>query len=145
MPSVRLAAPLCPASVAAAGAAWATPVPVAVKAIVTVAATLSLVFHLARDAALHAADAIVALEVREGGGIAFLTRSGGWHDCELLGSSFVSRHFTIVNLKPGGRQRARHVILMADNVDARDFRRLRMWLRWAAERSPGIGPGSGPY
>ncbi|MBI2508760.1 MAG: hypothetical protein HYV99_01825 [Betaproteobacteria bacterium] len=144
-PSVRLAVLLCAAHVGAVGAVWATPVPVAVKAIIVGAIALSLIHHIGLDAALHAADAIVALEIREGGGIAFLTRSGGWHDCELLGSSFVSRHLTIVNLKPGGRQRTRHVILMPDNVDARDFRRLRMWLRWAAERSPGSGPGSGSY
>lgn len=132
-PSVRLAVLLCAAHIAAAGAAWAVPIPVEVKAIFTVAVTLSLIFYLARDAALHAANAVVALEIREEGGISFQTRRGEWHDCELLPSSFVSHHLTIVNLRPHGQRRVRYVILMSDNVDARDFRRLRVWLRWAAQ------------
>ena len=123
---------LCAAHVGAAGAVWATPIPVAVKAIIISAIALSLIYHIGLNAALHAASAVVALEIREQGEIAFQARSGGWHDCELLGSSFVSRHLTIVNLRPYGQRRVRHVILMPDNVDARDFRRLRMWLRWAA-------------
>ena len=143
-PSVRLAVLLCAAHVAAAEAVWATPVPVAVKAVIVSAIALSLIHHIGLNAALHAADAIVALEIREQGGIAFLTRSGEWSDCVLLGSSYVSRHLTIVNLRPSGRRRTRYVILMPDNVDARDFRRLRVWLRWAVERSAGAGSITGP-
>ncbi len=140
---MRLAVLLCAAHVAAAGAMWVTPVPVAVKAIIISAIALSLIHHIGLNAALHAADAIVSLEIGEQGGIAFLTRGGAWHDCEPLGSSFVSRHLTIVNLRPSGQRRTRYAILMPDNVDARDFRHLRMWLRWAAEHRPGM-QGTGP-
>lgn len=142
---MRLAVLLCAAHVGAAGAVWVTPVPVAVKAIVISAIALSLIYHIGLNAALHAADAIIALEIREQGGIAFLTRGGEWRDCELLGSSFVSRHLTIVNLRPSGQRWTRYAILMPDNVDARDFRHLRMWLRWTAERHPGIGSNPGSY
>lgn len=134
-PSVRLAVLLCVVHIAAAGAVWAAPIPVAVKAVFIIAITVSLVFHLLRYAALHAAGSIVALEIREEGGISFRTRRGEWHDCELLPSSFVSHHLTIVNLRPHGQRRVRYVILMSDNVDARDFRRLRVWLRWAGNRA----------
>lgn len=132
-PSVRLAIALCVAHFAAAGAVWWVPMPVWVKILLIIAITASLIFYLARHAALHAPDAIVALEIKDDGGISFQTRRGEWLDCELLGSSFVSRHLTIVNLKPHGQRLARHVILVPDNVDARDFRRLRMWLRWTAQ------------
>jgi toxin CptA len=74
----------------------------------------------------------VALEVTEAGRISFRTRHGEWRECELLPSSYVSPRLTILNLKPEGG-RVRHVVLVPDNVDARDFRRLRTWLRWAAQ------------
>lgn len=137
--SVRLAVALSAAHFTAAGVVWWVPMPVWVKTLLIIAITASLIFYLARHAALHAPDAIVALEIKDDGGISFQTRRGEWLDCELLGSSFVSRHLTIVNLKPHGQRLARHVILVPDNVDARDFRRLRVWLRWAAQHS--VEPG----
>lgn len=134
--SARLALLLCALHFAAAGAVWLTPLATWARGALVLAIAGSLVFYLARNAALHAPDAIIALEVREEGAILFQTRRGEWLECDLLPSSFVSRHVTIVNLKPRGRQRVRHVILVPDNVDARDFRRLRTWLRWAAQPPP---------
>ena len=133
LPSVRLAVALCVAHLAAAGLLWLVPVPALAKGALTLAVAVSLVYFLAREATLHAANAIVALELKSSGGIAFQTRDGRWVDCELSGSSYVSPRLTIVNLQPRGKGRARHVILLSDNVDARDFRRLRMWMRWKTE------------
>lgn len=129
-PSIRLAIALCAAHIAAAALLWLVPIPALGKAIFTLAIAISLVYFLARYAALHAPRAIVALELKDGGGISFHTRGGKWVDCELLASSYVSPNLTIVNLRPRGRRGTRRVILVPDNVDARDFRRLRMWLRW---------------
>jgi toxin CptA len=137
-PSVRLAVALCVAHLAAAGLLWLVPIPALGKGVFTLAIAVSLVYFLARDAALHAANAIVALELKSGGGISFQTRDGKWVDCELSGSSYVSPRLTIVNLQPRGKGRARQVILLPDNVDPRDFRRLRMWMRWKTE--PGQEP-----
>jgi len=137
-PSVRLAVALCVAHLAAAGLLWLVPIPALGKGAFTLAIAVSLVYFLARDAALHAANAIVALELKSGGGISFHTRNGRWVDCELSGSSYVSPRLTIVNLRPHGKGRTRHVILLPDNVDPRDFRRLRMWMRWKNE--PGHEP-----
>ena len=129
-PSVWIAAALCLTHVAAATLIWVFPMPDMGKLALTVAIALSLVFFVARDAALHAAHAIVAIEIRDGGEAAFQTRRGDWFDCEVLGSSFVSPHITIVNLRPLLRWGTRRLILVPDNVDPRDFRRLRTWLRW---------------
>jgi toxin CptA len=108
------------------------------KAVLTLLIAVSLIYFMARDAALHARQSIVALELRESGALACQMRGGEWVECELLGSSYVSPSMTVVNLRPGGRSRHRRVILVPDNVDARDFRRLRMWLRWKATgESPG--------
>ena len=130
LPSVRLAIALCVAHLAAAGLLWLVPVPALGKGAFMLAVAVSLVYFLARDAALHAANAIVALELKSSGGIAFRTRDGRWVDCDLSGSSYVSPRLTIVNLLPRGNGRTRRAILVPDNVDPRDFRRLRMWMRW---------------
>lgn len=142
-PSVRLAIALCVAHLVAAGLLWIVPIPALGKGVFTLAIAVSLVYFLARDAALHAANAIVALELKNGGGISFHTRDGGWVDCELSGSSYISPRLTIVNLRPRGKGRARHVILVPGNVDPRDFRRLRMWMRWKNEQGVEPAPTAG--
>ncbi len=129
-PSVLIAISVTTVHLAAAGLLWLVPIPVFSQAVLTFAIAISLIYYLARDATLHAAHAIVALELRAGGEIACQTRRGAWLDCELLGSTFVSPHLTVVNLRPRGVWLARRVILVPDNVDAQDFRQLRMWLRW---------------
>jgi toxin CptA len=107
------------------------------KAVFTLAIALSLIYFMARDAALHAQRSIVALELGEQGEIACQTRTGAWLHCELLGSSYVSPGMTVVNLRLRGWAGHRRVILVPDNVDPDDFRRLRAWLRW---RSGGVNP-----
>lgn len=129
-PSIWLASAICAAHLTAAALVWLITIPVMGKLTLTLAVALSLIFFVARDAALHAAHSIVALEIRDGGGVAFQTRRGEWLDCEVLGSSYVSPRLTIVNLRPRGGWGTRRLILVPDNVDPRDFRRLRMWLRW---------------
>jgi hypothetical protein len=141
-PSVRLAVALCVLHTLAAGLLWLIPLPILGKAAVTLAIAVSLVFFLARDATLHAAHAIVALEVDDGGSIFYQTRSGRRAECELLGSSYVSPRLTIVSLRPRSRVGTRRAILVEDNVDPRDFRRLRIWLRWKrGEAGEGGIPG----
>lgn len=119
---------------------WLLPIPPLGKAAVTLAVAVSLVFFLARDATLHASHAVVALEVDDGGSVFFQTRSGRRVECEVLGSSYVSPRLTIVSLRPRSRAGTRRVVLVEDNVDPRDFRRLRMWLRWkhGENEAPGI-------
>ena len=129
-PSVRLAVALCAMHLVAAGLVWLVPIPALGKGVATLAIAFSLIYFLARDAALHAASAIVALELKGGGGIAFRTRDGTWVESELSGSSYVSPALTIVVLQPLGRGRTRRAIILPDSVDARDFRRLRIWMRW---------------
>ena len=130
-PSIRLGIALSALHVAAGVAAWVAPVPFWLKLPLTFALAISLAYFLAHAAALRVAEAIVRLEVTDDGQMSFQTRGGDWRECELLGSSYVSPHVTILNLKPQGARRVRHVVLVPDNVDADDFRRLRTWLRWA--------------
>ena len=136
-PSALIAVAVSIVHVGAAAVLWLVPIPVLGKAVFTLAIALSLVYFMARDAALHAPGAIVALELGEQGAIACQTRDGAWLNCELLGSTYVSPGMTVVNLRARGWGGQRRVILVPDNVDPEDFRRLRAWLRW---RSAGVNP-----
>lgn len=129
-PSVLIAVAVSFVHLAATGVLWLVPIPVLGKAAVSTAIALSLIYFMARDATLHAQGSIVALELGERGEIACQMRNGAWLQCELLGSTYVSPRMTIVNLRPRGWTSYRRVILVPDNVDADDFRRLRTWLRW---------------
>jgi toxin CptA len=132
-PSVLIAVAVSILHVGAAAVVWLLPIPVPGKAVFTLAIAVSLIYFMARDAALHASRSIVALELGEDGEIACQTRNGAWLECELLGSSYVSPGMTVVNLRARGWMGYRRVILVPDNVDADDFRRLRTWLRWRGE------------
>ena len=135
---MTLAITLGAAHLIATGLLWLAPIPALGKAVFTFAIAISLIYFMARDALLHAPHSIVALEISDGGEISFQTRIGEWIEGDLLGSSYVSPRLTIVNVQPRGRWAARRVIFVPDNVDPRDFRRLRMWLRW--KRDGGIAP-----
>jgi toxin CptA len=128
-PSALLAIGLGATHSAAAALVWFVALPVAGKAVLTLAIGASLVWLTARNALLHAAQAVVALEARDGA-LSVQTRGGEWLEGEVLDSSYVSARLTIVNFRPRGGWRARHVILVPDNVDPNEFRRLRTWLRW---------------
>jgi len=137
-PSMTLAIVLGVSHLAAAGLLWLVPIPALGKAMFTFGIGGSLIYFMARNALLHSAHSVVALEFRDGADAVVRTRRGEWIECELLASSYLSPRLTILNLRPRGRWAARHVILMSDNVDPREFRRLRIWLRWKRgdERAP---------
>jgi len=124
--------------VAHAGAAallWPLAMALWIKAVVAVAIIASLAFFLNHVALLTTPEAVIAVEIREQENISLQTRRGEWHECKLSGDSFVSAWLTILVLAQENRRRARHVVIMPDNVDSGDFRRLRVWLRWAGHRA----------
>lgn len=129
VPSTLLAAALGTTHFAAAALLWLVPLPAPAQAVLTLAIGASLVYLMARSALLHAPDSIVALEARNES-VSLLTRGGDWLEGEVLDSSYVSPRLTIVSFRLRGRRRVRHVVLVPDNVDPREFRRLRTWLRW---------------
>jgi toxin CptA len=138
-PSVRLALALCLVHGIAAALLWLVPIPTIARGAFTLVIATSLVYLLARDATLHAAHAIVALELDDSGTVFFQTRSGRRVECELLGSSYVSSGLTIVSLRPRSGAGTRRVVLVEDNVEPRDFRRLRTWLRWKRGEPADLG------
>lgn len=142
-PSVLIAFAISAVHLPAAALLWLLPLPVIVQATLTMACAISLIFFMGRDAALHAPGSIISLELKESGAIACQTRNGDWVECELLGSTFVSPQMTVINLRPRGWRRSRAVILVPDNVHPRDFRRLRIWLRWKGGEGSSSEPVAG--
>lgn len=138
-PSMFLAGALGATHFAAAALLWMVPLPVLVQVALTFAIGASLIYLMARNALLHAPDSIVALEARDDA-ISLQTRIGDWLEGDVLHSSYVSSRITIVNFRLHGRGRVRHVILVPDNVDSREFRRFRTWLRWKRGEKPVTHP-----
>ena len=58
-----------------------------------------------------------------------LQRNGGKKLVELDGNSFIHPFFAILNFKQEGRLFSRSVILLKDNINQNDFRRLRVRLK----------------
>ncbi len=133
--SARLTWLLILAHAGAVALLWPLAMAIGIKAVLAAMIIASLAFFLRHAALLTASEAVIAVEIHEQGAMSLQTRRGEWHECKLSGDSFVSDWLTILVLAQENRRRARHVVITPDNVDAGDFRRLRVWLRWADHRA----------
>lgn len=133
-PSWILAAILAAAHGAAIAVIALVSVPPWLQVIVIAALAASLVFEIRKTALLRAPDAVVALEIASDDALSIQTRRGGWIECDVLGSTYVIYFLAIVNLKEQGSGRVRRAVILPDSIDAEDFRKLRVWLRWKGER-----------
>jgi toxin CptA len=99
-----------------------------------------LIAHLAfcfrRDVLLMTAGAVVGIEVGPGNVVNVETRSGGWVEYEVLGSTYVMPHLTIMQMQRTDGGAIKRVVLLPDSLPAEDLRRLRVRLRWQ-EKSGG--------
>lgn len=143
-PSARLSIALGVTHVAAAAVVWLAGLPWLGSAVLTIAIAASFALSLRRHAALSEPRAIVGLEFNDEGGAAFQVRSGEWIESQLLESTYVSPHLTVVNLRPRTRLFARCVLLLPDSIDGADFRRLRTWLRWKGRGAQGTATAGEP-
>lgn len=91
---------------------------------------ISLAATIRRHALLASRTAVVAVELHELDRAVLQTRNGLWHDARLLETTYVSPFLSVLNLRITGRLVPRHMLIVKDNVDPEDFRRLRAWLRW---------------
>ena len=97
----------------------------------------NLVFVARQTALLRAPDAVLGLEITSDDKLSIQTRRGGWIECEALGSTYVISFLTILNLKGIDSGRTMRAVILPDSLDADDFRKLRVWLRWKREPQPG--------
>lgn len=97
----------------------------------------SLVFDVRQTALLRAPDALITLEIASDDRLSIQTRRGEWIECEVLGSTYVTSFLTILNLKVIDSGKNTRAVLLPDSLDAEDFRKLRVWLRWKRDPQPG--------
>lgn len=130
-PSRTLAAVLGIAHMAALVVTVVVALPTWVKFLIAMELVTSGTWSILRLALQRGPSAIVELEVEAGGRISCRTRDGRWREGEVLSSSFVSPWLTVLNLRVAGAIRARHLVILPDNVEKDGFRRLRVLLRWS--------------
>ncbi|MHB1621159.1 MAG: protein YgfX [Sulfuricella sp.] len=129
-PSRRLAGLLVGMHGFAAAMVWLAPLPHWL-AVLLMPVLLGSAWHtLRRDGFRTLRHSLIGLRLDADCCCEFQTRAGVWHEAVLLGSSFVAPHLTVLNLKPAGGRRVKHMVILPDAVDAEDFRRLRVWLKW---------------
>lgn len=110
--------------------AWITPLEGWLSLLLSLA-TLGSLQHALRYHALRSApEALIGLELRPDGSAAVQERVGAWKQARLLGSSCVSPRLTILDLAIAGARLRRSLVVAPDSLQADDFRRLRVWLRW---------------
>jgi len=134
--SKRMAAALCAAHAVAAAALWASQLAWWMSAIGTAAIAGSAVWTVRRHAFRTAASALVELELYEDCTLSACTVDGRWLQYRMVGSSFLSRVLTVLNLRAEDAWIVRSVLISADGVDRDAFRRLRVWLRWRCGGRP---------
>jgi toxin CptA len=71
------------------------------------------------------------LLVRGPGEIDVRAPDGAWRSGVVRAGSFVAPWLTIVVWRPHGSRLDRAVLVLPDMLEEEDFRRLRVWLRWA--------------
>lgn len=91
---------------------------------------ISLYYYLEQDALLNFPRSVVLLTLTDGKNCMFKMRNGSEEESVVLGISYVSAYLTVLILHPMHHWSLRSVIIVPDNVDAEEFRRLRILLRW---------------
>jgi toxin CptA len=129
-PSRRLAGLLVSMHGFAAAMFWLSPLPLWLAISLMPLFAGSAWHTLRRDGFRTLRHSLIALRLDADCRCEFQTRAGAWHEAALLGSSFVSPYLTVLNLHSEGGRFARHLVILPDAVNAEDFRRLRVWLKW---------------
>jgi toxin CptA len=132
--SKRLTAGLILMHVFAGAMLWLSTLPLWLVVPAMLALAGSLAFYLRRSN-----TAIVSISLHHDGRsdcrCEFQTKDGELHEAALLGTSFVAPYLTVLNLKPANSRLARHVVMLPDNVDGENFRKLRVLLKWRCGES----------
>jgi toxin CptA len=101
------------------------------KAMLALAVAAHAATALRRHAWLEGPRAVRCLRVDVTGAARVAGADGVERTGRILDGSFVAPWLTIVRWLPEGARFARTVLILPDMVDAGDFRRLRVLLRWS--------------
>jgi toxin CptA len=129
------------AHIAAASVVAPLDAPLALKAALMLLVAVSLGRSIYGHAFLKAKHSALAIEVKDQQTAAILGRDHVWRDARILGTSYVTPALTVLNVRVEGERLPRHVVLVPDNIQEQEFRRLRVLLRWrrpAADDTSGV-------
>lgn len=129
-PSRQLACMLIIAHCAVIPLVWFLSVALSFKCAAMLMVVISLYYYLEQDALLNFPRSVVLLTLTDGKNCMFKMRNGSEEESVVLGISYVSAYLTVLILHPMHHWSLRSVIIVPDNVDAEEFRRLRILLRW---------------
>jgi toxin CptA len=132
--SRTLGALLVGAHLASLALLWITPLPSGVQFAASLLLLASGLFYLRRDCLLLAPGSIVSLRFDQEGACSYQARGGEWFEATLLGSSLVTPWLSVLNFKPETSRGMRSVVLFPDSIDAEDYRKLRVLLRWGRKK-----------
>jgi toxin CptA len=90
---------------------------------------ISASMTITRHALRRGARTVTALKLANREQLQIRAGDGVWHGGRLLGSSTVGAAIAVLNIRLDGGGTT-HVVIFGDGIDADDFRRLRVWLRW---------------
>ena len=90
---------------------------------------ISASMTITRHALRRGARAVTALNLANREQLQIRAGDGVRHGGRLLGSSTVGAAIAVLNIRLDGGGTT-HVVIFGDGIDADDFRRLRVWLRW---------------
>jgi toxin CptA len=136
-PSRILAAILVAAHGGAIAVVALVVMPLWLELIAIAALAVNMVAALRRTALLLAPDSVVAIEIGSDDALSIQTRRGNRiGECEVLENTYVAAFLAIVNVRDPETRAVRHVVLLRDSIDADDFRKLRVWLRWKRSALP---------
>jgi toxin CptA len=129
-PSLRIGTVLVIAHIAAAGSVAPLDVPLALKTALELVVAASLGRTLYRHALLKAKRSVLAIEVKDQQTACVQGPDRVWRDARVLGTSYVTAALTVLSVQVAAEWLPRHVLLVRDNIDEQEFRRVRVLLRW---------------
>lgn len=72
------------------------------------------------------------LQCQADGRLSLLQTGKGWQPVALLSGSIVNPWLTTIRYRSETGKQVGTLVLLPDSLDAEDFRRLRVWLKWEA-------------
>ena len=91
---------------------------------------LNLFVVVRGQALLLGPESVVAIEIHSDNTFSGQSRSGKWTEYAVMGNSYVAPYLTVINLQHSRSDAKKRITILPDTMDAEDFRKLRVWLRW---------------
>ncbi|WP_309296086.1 protein YgfX [Nitrosomonas sp. PY1] len=132
-PSYLLAVILITSHCVAVIIIWLLTLTVTIKILIILAIIFSCIYYLRQDALLLSNNAVIAFDLFEKMQYTVTTRSKKSIRCLIMPNSFVTPVLTVLIFKlekPVLLSPFCSVVILPDRIEANEFRRLRIWLRW---------------